>query len=210
MGKRRVGRRSCSVLHYAWISLLDGLKLKLKEREDRISNASEDTERSRRIQENLDRRWSHKERSPAIETGESIDQLANEDLQVLSANLSSASQSLVHAESSASIYGQQTSTTAASSSRPAQRRTRQQPVPPQPPTEIAARISSLAAELKAGRAMPVQAVREEFLRLEAKVTEFQESVEARLAKSDQKTSLVLNILLRMEQQQNKDREKENV
>jgi hypothetical protein len=83
-------------------------------------------------------------------------------------------------------------------------------VPPQPPTEIAARISSLAAELKADRAMPVQALREEFLRLEAKVTEFQESVEARLAESDQKTSLVLNILLRMEEQQNKDREKEKV
>jgi len=87
---------------------LDGLKLKLKEREDRIIKASEDTERSKKIQENFDRRWSHKERSPAIEAGESIDQLANENLQVLSANPSSASQSLIHAESSVSIRGQQT------------------------------------------------------------------------------------------------------
>jgi hypothetical protein len=70
---------------------------------------------------------------------------------------------------------------------------------PQLLTEIAASISSLAVELKVDRAMPVQAVREEdsrggVLRLDAKVTEFQESAEARLAESDQKTSLVLNIL----------------
>jgi hypothetical protein len=40
-----------------WISLLDGLKEKQKDREDRIGKAGKETIRSRRAQENLGRRW---------------------------------------------------------------------------------------------------------------------------------------------------------
>ena len=57
----------------------------------------------------------------------------------------------------------------------------------------------------AGRVGIAQGVRgEEGPRLGAEIKKFRESIEARLAESDRKTSLVLNILLRMKQQQNKE------
>jgi hypothetical protein len=53
-----------------WIRLLNGLKEKQKDREDRTGKARVETVKSRRIQENLGRRWAHKERSLAIEADE--------------------------------------------------------------------------------------------------------------------------------------------
>jgi hypothetical protein len=47
--------------------------------------------------------------------------------------------------------------------------------------------------------------REEWLRLDAEVKELRESVETRLAKSNQKTSLVLSILLKIEERQSKEK-----
>jgi hypothetical protein len=81
-------------------------------------------------------------------------------------------------------------------------------VPPQLLAEIAAGINSIVAELKADREGAGYSIQErELLRLDTEVKELRESVEARLAVSDQKTSLVLNILLRIEQQQNKQQGK---
>jgi hypothetical protein len=60
--------------------------------------------------------------------------------------------------------------------------------------------------LKASREGTVQdAQQEEWSRLDAEVKELRESVKTRLAAFNQKTSLVLNILLRIEQQQNKEK-----
>jgi hypothetical protein len=198
-----------------WISLLDSLKIKQKAREDRIGKAGEDTARSKRIQENLGRRWRQKEKAPASQAGDLDSELVDgqpvdEDLQLLSTSPSpSASQSLVHVGSSVSVR-RQASTTTASSGRPSQRRAQQQPLPPQPLAEIAAGISGIVAELKADREGAAQAVQEEELsRFNAELKELREFVEARLAAFDRKTNFMLNILLRMEQQQNEEREKGN-
>ena len=167
---------------------MDSLKTKQKAREDRIGKAGEETERSKRIQENLGKWWAQKERSPAWEAsdlnGQPVDgEPVDEDIQILSARLSSATQSLVHVESSVSVCGQTLATTA--SSRPSQRRTRQQPLPPQPLADIAAGINGIVAELKADREAVAQGAREEeLLRLDAEVKELCESIEARLAATD--------------------------
>jgi hypothetical protein len=95
-----------------WISLLDSLKTKQKAREDRIGKAGEDTAQSKRMQENLSRRWTNKELSLAHQASDGFGQPNDED-----GPSSSTSQSLVHAKSSVSIHGQ-TLTTSGSSSQP--------------------------------------------------------------------------------------------
>jgi hypothetical protein len=169
-----------------WISLLDGLKEKQKNREDRIGKAGEETERSRRAQENLGRRWAQKEKSPAVETGDTLNPSVE--------NPASTSQAPAPSSSFQAVPVQAL-----------RKRARQQPLPPQPLAEIAAGISGIVAELKADREGTAQDARSELSRLDAEVKELRESVETRLAASDQKISLVLNILLKMEQQQNKER-----
>ena len=169
-----------------WISLLDGLKEKQKNREDRIGKAGEETERSRRAQENLGRRWGQKEKSPAVETGDTLNPSVE--------NPASTSQAPAPSSSFQAVPVQAL-----------RKRARQQPLPPQPLAEIAAGISGIVAELKADREGTAQDARSELSRLDAEVKELRESVETRLAASDQKISLVLNILLKMEQQQNKER-----
>jgi hypothetical protein len=70
-----------------------------------------------------------------------------------------------------SVCGQTCATTA-SSSRHSRRQARQQSLPPQPLTDIAASISSIAAEIKAEREGAAQAAQgEELLRLNAEVKE---------------------------------------
>jgi hypothetical protein len=59
--------------------------------------------------------------------------------------------------------------------------------------------------LKADKEGIAQGIREEWSRLNAEVKELCEFVKTGLAESNQKTSLVLNILLRMKQQQSKER-----
>ena len=49
-----------------WISHLDSLKQKHQAREDCIGKGGDETAESKRIQENLGRRWTDKERSPVI------------------------------------------------------------------------------------------------------------------------------------------------
>jgi hypothetical protein len=163
-----------------WISLLDSLKTKQKAREDRIGKAGQDTAQSKRLQENLGRKWSHKELSPAPQASGSDDQPIDEDLQILSTGPSSAtSRSLVRASPSISVP-EQTLASTTSSSRPSQKRARQQPLPPQPLVDI-------AAEMKAEREGVAQATpSEELLRLDAEVKELRESINKRLAQSEEK------------------------
>jgi hypothetical protein len=87
----------------------------------------------------------------------------------------------------------------------AAKRARRQPLPPQPLVEIAVGISGIVAKLKADREGTAQGARGEWSRLDAEVKELRESVETKLAASDRKTNRVLSILLRMEQQQSKER-----
>jgi hypothetical protein len=113
------------------------------------------------------------------------------------------SQSLINTLSSVSIR-EQTSRITTSSNRFRQKRTRQQPLPPQPLTDIAAGIQSIATEMKAERERATQALQnEELLRLDIKVTELQESIDKRLAQSEEKQNIVLSILLKLESQQSK-------
>ena len=106
-----------------WISHLDSLKQKQQAREDRIGKAGDETAESKRIQENLGRRWTDKERSPVIEVDDlNYLRFDNQDSQIFSTGpLSSTSPSLVHVESSVSARKQ---TSAASFNRPS-KRTRQ-------------------------------------------------------------------------------------
>jgi len=178
-----------------WIGLLDGLKEKQKDQEDRIGKAGNETVQSRRLQENLGKRWVQKERSSAIEADDLSSELANPQ-----ESLNSFVETPVLSSQSPASSSQTSCVQA-----PA-KRARQQPLPHQLLAEIAAGISSIAAELKADREGTAQSARrEEWLRLNAELKELYESIETRLAASNQKTSLMLNILLRMEQQQSKEK-----
>ena len=89
-----------------------------------------------------------------------------------------------------------------------------QPPPQQPLIDIAAGISSIVAELKAVRegatVQGVQGVQaEELLRLDTEIKQLHKTIEEKLAESDQKQSVILSILLKMEaQQKGREGEKE--
>jgi hypothetical protein len=125
---------------------------------------------------------------------------AQDSLKAITETSSSTSQALVRDRSS-------------TASRSSTRNVRQQPLPLQPLTEIAAGIRDIVAEFKADRERERGVVlaqeEEERSRLNIEVKQRLNSVEDRLAASEEKQNLMISILTRLDSK-SREREKENV